>query len=197
MVGINTTLSMFLGPQYGFGLKQIGFFYFTPIVAALLGEVTGHWLHDVLARQYIRSHHGRFEPEARLRAIFFAIPFMIAGLVLLGQSLENNWHYMAASVSWGMFVFGTMVTTVAVSSYCLDSYPEASGEVSSWLNFSRTIGGFIISYFQVTWATVEGAKTSFGIQGGICGAAFMLVLVLLVWGKRMRIWAGPLNFATV
>lgn len=197
VVGINTTLSIFLGPQYNFGLKQIGFFYFTPIVAALLGEVTGHWLHDVLARQYIRAHGGRFEPEARLRAIFVAVPFMMAGLILLGQALENDWHYMAASVSWGMFVFGTMITTVGVSSYCLDSYPEASGEVSCWVNFSRTIGGFIISYFQVEWATVEGAKTSFGIQGGICGAAFLIVLALGFWGKKLRIWAGPLNFATV
>jgi hypothetical protein len=26
---------------------------------------------------------------------------------------------------------------------------QASGEVASWLNFARTAGGFIISYFQV------------------------------------------------
>jgi hypothetical protein len=122
---------------------------------------------------------------------------MIVGLVLLGQSLGNNWHYMAASVSWGLFVFSTMVTTVAVSSYCLDSYPEASGEVSAWLNFSRVLGGFIISYFQVRWATAEGAKTSFGIQGAICAAAFLLVVLLMFTGKRMRVWAGPLGFTTV
>lgn len=196
-VGINTTLSMFLGPQYGFGLKQIGFFYFTPIVAALLGELAGHWLHDLLAKQYIRAHKGHFEPEARLRAIFVALPFMIVGLVLVGQSLERNWHYMATSVAWGMYVFSAMVTTVAVSSYCLDSYPEASGEVSAWVNFSRTLGGFIISYFQVRWATAQGTERSFGIQGAICGGAFLFVLVLVFWGKRMRVWAGPLNFATV
>lgn len=70
VVGINTTLSIFLTPLYNFGPKQIGFFYFTPIVAALLGEVTGHWLHDAIARQYITSHNGHFEPEVRLRAIW-------------------------------------------------------------------------------------------------------------------------------
>jgi hypothetical protein len=196
-VGINTTLSIFLGPQYGFGLKQIGYFYFTPIVAVILGEMTGHWLHDILAKQYIRTHAGHFEPEVRLRAIAFAIPFMVVGLVLVGQSLENNWHYMATSVSWGMYVFSAMVTTVAVSSYCLDSYPEASGEVSAWVNFARTLGGFIISYFQVKWATAQGTKMSFGIQGAICAAAFLFVVVCMVWGKRMRVWAGPLNFTTV
>lgn len=66
---------MFLAPQYGFGPKQIGFFYFTPVVAVILGEVVGHWLHDILAKQYIGNNHGRFEPEVRLRAIIIALPF--------------------------------------------------------------------------------------------------------------------------
>ena len=182
--------------MYGFGPKQIGFFYFTPIVAVILGELTGHWLHDMVAKQYIRSHHGHFEPEVRLRAIFFSVPLMIVGTVLIGQSLQNDWHYMATSVSWGLYVYGIMITTVAISSYCLDSYPEASGEVSAWLNFSRTMGGFIISYFQVTWATNEGASLSFGIQGAIVAGAFLIIIGLIFVGKRLRVWSGPLNFTT-
>ncbi|KAI1861671.1 uncharacterized protein JN550_010741 [Neoarthrinium moseri] len=196
VVGINTTLSIFLQPVYGFGPKQIGFFYFTPVTAVILGELAGHFLHDALAKQYIKAHHGHFEPEVRLRAIFIAMPFMLVGLVLLGQALENQWHYMAASISWGLYVFGIMITTVAISSYNLDSYPEASGEVSAWVNMSRTLGGFIISYFQVTWAAAQGTKTSFGIQAAICAAGFLLILLLIWKGKAIRIWSGPLKFAT-
>ncbi|KAL2265871.1 hypothetical protein VTJ83DRAFT_6971 [Remersonia thermophila] len=195
-VGINTTLAIFVTPLYGFGPRQIGFFYFTPIVAVVLGEVTGHWLHDALARQYIRRHKGHFEPEVRLRAVFLAMPFVVAGLVLIGQCFENSWHYMATSVLWGMYVFGMMVTTVALSSYCLDSYPEASGEVSAWLNMARTLGGFIVSYFQVRWAEAQGTRLSFGIQGAVCAAATLIIIALLKWGKALRVWSGPLNFAT-
>lgn len=183
-------------PKYGFEALQIGYFYFTPVVAVILGEVVGHWLHDLLARSYIKKHKGRFEPEVRLRAICFSAPFMVLGLILVGQSLARDWHFMATAVAWGMFVFGVMITTVAVSSYCLDCYPEASGEVSAWINFSRTVGGFIISYFQVTWATAEGTKTSFGIQAAIVAAAFGIILLLMWKGKAMRVAAGPLNFAT-
>ncbi|KAL1841801.1 hypothetical protein VTJ49DRAFT_6554 [Mycothermus thermophilus] len=195
-VGINTTLAIFVTPLYGFGPRQIGFFYFTPIVAVVLGELTGHWLHDALARHYIRRHKGHFEPEVRLRAVFVAMPFVVAGLVLIGQCFENAWHYMATSVFWGMYVFGMMIMTVALSSYCLDSYPEASGEVSAWLNMARTLSGFIVSYFQVTWAEAQGTRLSFGIQGAICAAATLLIVALLKWGKALRVWAGPLNFAT-
>lgn len=196
VVGINTTLSIFLTPLYDFGALQIGYFYFTPCVAVLLAEITGHWLHDWNARHYTRAHKGHFEPEARLRVIFLSLPLMLVGLVLIGQSLENAWHYMVLSISWGLYVYGIMITTVGISSYCLDSYPEASGEVSAHVNNARTMGGFVISYFQVTWADAAGTKVSFGTQAAICAAAFSIILVLIAFGKRMRVWAGPLNFAT-
>ncbi len=195
-VGINTTLAIFVTPLYGFGPRQVGFFYFTPVVAVILGEATGHWMHDALAKRYVRRHNGRFEPEARLRAVFCSMPFVVVGLVLIGQCFENGWHYMALSVCWGMYVFGMMITTVALSSYCLDSYPEASGEVAAWLNMARTVGGFIVSYFQVAWAEAQGTKLSFGIQAAVCAGAFLFIIVLLRWGKAMRVWAGPLSFAT-
>ncbi len=195
-VGINTTLAIFVTPLYGFGPRQVGFFYFTPVVAVILGEATGHWLHDALAKRYVHRHNGRFEPEVRLRAVFLSMPFVVVGLVLIGQCFENGWHYMALSVCWGMYVFGMMITTVALSSYCLDSYPEASGEVAALLNMARTVGGFIVSYFQVTWAAAQGTKLSLGIQAAVCVGAFLLIIVLLRWGKAMRVWAGPLNFVT-
>ncbi len=121
---------------------------------------------------------------------------MVAGLILLGFCLEEGWHYMATSVSWGLYVFGIMVTTVALNAYNLDSYPEGSGEVAAWINFARTTGGFIISYFQVKWANSMGTKKSFGIQAAIVLLAFFLILVLKVFGKRLRVWGGKLNFQT-
>ena len=61
---------------------MIGFFYFTPIVAASIGELMGHRLHDFVASWYLKRHNGRLEPEARLSVIWFSTPFMLAGLVL-------------------------------------------------------------------------------------------------------------------
>jgi hypothetical protein len=147
VVGINTTLAIFLTPLYNFGPKQIGkyslssgdilgyaitlstligFFYFTPIVAAIIGETIGHWLHDFVAREYMKRHDNHLKPEARLTVIWFSTPFMLAGLVLLGFALERAYHYMVCSLGWGLYVFGIMITTVGVNAYVLDSYPEVS-----------------------------------------------------------------------
>ncbi|KAF2993748.1 hypothetical protein E8E13_001001 [Curvularia kusanoi] len=196
IIGINTTLSIFLTPLYNFGPKQIGFFYFTPIVAALLGEIVGHWLHDSIARLYIKKHENHFEPEARLWAMWVSTPFLLAGLIGLGFCLQDGYHYMLTSLFWGLYVFGIMITTVALNAYNLDSYPEASGEGSAWLNFARTAGGFIISYFQVTWAQALGAKVSFGTQAGICAFAFLIIIALQIFGKHLRLKSGPLHLAT-
>ncbi|KAL4793721.1 major facilitator superfamily domain-containing protein [Aspergillus venezuelensis] len=197
VVGVNTTLSIFLTPLYNFGPKQIGFFYFTPVVAAILGEITGHWLHDSIATFSARHNAGHLEPEARLIATWIATPFMIAGLILLGFALEEEYHYMFTALGWGLYVFGIMIVTVAVNAYVLDSYPEASGEVAAWINFGRTTGGFIVSYFMVEWAGKQGAKRQFGTMTGIVGFAFLLVLLLGIVGKRLRRWAGPVHFKTV
>jgi hypothetical protein len=45
---------------------------------------------------------------------------------------------MVTALFWGLYVFGIMVSTVALNAYNLDSYPEASGEVSAWINFARS-----------------------------------------------------------
>ncbi|KAH0182525.1 MFS general substrate transporter, partial [Aureobasidium melanogenum] len=76
------------------------------------------------------------------------------------------------------------------------NYPEASGEVSALINFARTTGGFIISYFQVTWAKSSGTKVSFGTQAGICVGAFAIVIALQLFGKKLRAKSGALHFAT-
>lgn len=197
VVGINTCLSMFVTPLYNFGPRQIGFFYFTPIIAATIGEIVGRWLHDFLADWHSRrSPGGRLKPEYRLTAITFATPFMVVGIIVLGFALEEGYHYMVAAFGWGLFVFGIMVSTVAITSYNLDCYPEGSGEVAAWLNFARTAGGFIISYFQVRWANAMGTKKSLGIQAAVVFTAWFLILFLQVFGEKLRKISGPLRFKT-
>jgi hypothetical protein len=45
-----------------------------------------------------------------------------------------------------MHNFATIITTAAVGAYLLDSYPEAAGECAAFINFARTLGGFIVGY---------------------------------------------------
>lgn len=123
---------------------------------------------------------------------------MVIGIVLVGYGLQRIWHYMVIAVTLGLFVFGIMIVTTAINAYVLDSYPEAPGEVSAWINAGRTVGGFIITYFEIEWATAEGTAKSLGIQAAVVAAAVLVFVVpLQVWGKRMRVGQGSIKFGIV
>ncbi|CAI7580108.1 unnamed protein product [Penicillium pancosmium] len=196
LVAINATLPIFLTSLYGFGPKQIGFMYFAPVVAAIIAYILGHWLHDALARFYVRRNYGVFHPESRLIIVWLAMPFMLSGLVIVGFALQRHYHYMLVALGWGLYTFGMIINSASVNMYVLNSYPEASGEVGMWINFSRTAGGFIISYFQVEWVSRVGAEATFGTQAAICAFVFPIIILLQFRGKELRAWGGELNFKT-
>lgn len=41
-----------------------------------------------------------------------------------------------------------------------------------------------------------GTKKSFGIQAAICVFAYLIIVIMQIYGKRMREAAGPLRFKT-
>lgn len=141
-------------------------------------------------------HDGRITPEARLIAIWVATPFYLIGIIIMGYALGRHWHYMAFAIGWGLQNFGIIIITTAINAYCLDAYPEGSGEVAALLNAGRAWGGFVAGYVQITWAQRSGTIAEFGAQAGISAAAFFIVVGLQFWGERLRKWQGQMNFAT-
>ncbi|GAA5989356.1 hypothetical protein JCM5350_005686 [Sporobolomyces pararoseus] len=180
---------------YGYSLKTISFLYFTPLVALTLGELFGHFANDKVAASYIRRHNGLFKPEVRLYVYFGAACLMIAGLNIVGSALEHTLHVSAVIIGWGSYVVGVMIASVAITAYALDCYPSASGEVSAAINLGRTTGGFAVGYFELEWGMKSGFDVSFGIQSAIVGFATLLVVGLVIFGERLRKWAGPLHWA--
>jgi len=106
------------------------------MVPALPNEIAGHWLHDAIATTLThRSKENKLGPEYCRMAITISTPCKVAGLIFLGFVLENGWHYMLVALGRGLFVFGIMITMVAITAYNLDSYPEGSGEVAARIKF--------------------------------------------------------------
>jgi hypothetical protein len=198
-IGINITSSILLETPreaggYGFSAKGVGFVYFTPVVAVILGEIFGHFFNDFLANRYINRHDGLFRPEARLPANYLAAVLMIPGLIIVGQALHHLLSWGAIVMGWGMYVFGVMVASVATTAYALDCYPTASGEVSAFVNFARTVGGFSVGYFQMPWGLKSGYDVSFGIQAAIVAVATLVLTFIFFYGEKLRQRGGPLHF---
>ena len=61
------------------------------------------------------------------------------------------------------------------------------GEISALLNLVRSLGGFVVAYFQVDWVTKHGALQAFGAEAGIVAALFISIIpVLQMKGRWLR-----------
>lgn len=139
-----------------------------------------------MARRYVKRHNGVFESEVRLWTVYISVALMIPALILIGQSLENTLPLVAVIFGLGIFTTGVMINSVAVTAYALDSYPTVPAELSGWLNFARTVGGFAVGYFQQPWSERVGADASFGTQAAIVAVATIPVIVVHRYGAGIR-----------
>ena len=162
-------------------------FFFSPLVATFCAWSIGHWLHDGVAKLYIKRHKGHLEPEARLIVSWIVFPGFLACMIVIGFAFQRSYHWAISAVFWGIYIFCLDITTVSVNAYLMDCYPAESGYVGMWINFWRLTGGFIISYFQLEWVGKMGAEKVFGIQAGILAAFFPIIVILQFYGKRLRV----------
>ncbi|RMZ75251.1 hypothetical protein DV738_g5580, partial [Chaetothyriales sp. CBS 135597] len=183
-IGNNTTISVLIVPAYNFGFRDLAAIYTAPVVGAILGLVLGYFMFDLIAKVWAKRHNGVLVPENRLVSLWLVLPLKLAGYNMIGATLQHApaWHWSILAAGWAMHTFSTIVTTSAVGAYLLDAYPEAGGECAAWINFARTLGGFIVGYIQLNWATEAGPETEYGIQTGIMAAAFLLVVFLQFFG---------------
>lgn len=193
----NTTISVIVVPAYNLDYYGLAAIYCAPVIGAILGIPLGHYLFDFTGRLWAKRHNGIIAPEARLIPLWIVLPLKIAGYNMIGVTMHRHLNIWVLIVGWGMHNLATILTTSAVSAYLIDCYPEASGESAAWLNFSRTVAGFIIGYFQLNWAHSAGTEVEYGVQTAIMGGAFLLFVVpLTFFGSRIRKVQGPLKFKT-
>ncbi|KAF8531347.1 MFS general substrate transporter [Gautieria morchelliformis] len=191
-IGINVTFAVFLGlPKeiggYGFGPDSISACYATPIVSVIIGELIGRYGNDLIANWCIRRNHGVFEAEMRLWMCYLGLPLYITGFVVIGAAFQNHLTIGALIMGWGIAECAVMITTVAIYAYANDCFPKHQGEISALINLARTLGGFAVAYFQVNWATRNGALQTFGCEAAIVAGLFCLVVPVLQWkGREIR-----------
>ena len=196
VIGNNTTISVFIVPLYEWTYTQLAIIYVAPCVGLALGLILGHWFHDLIGSMYAKRHAGVIEPEARLIIIWFATPLIVVGMNMIGATLQHKLHWAVLAVGWAIHNFAIITVTTALNAYCLDAYPEGSGEVAAWLNAGRTMGGFVVGYFQLEWAAKTGTQTEFGVQSAICVVAFGIIILLQFYGKKLRHAQGTMTFKT-
>jgi hypothetical protein len=135
-IGLNVTLVLFTAPPppigFGYSNLKIALMYIAPMVrpddangaskpltmaqvAALLGEMFGHWFNDFVANRSIRKSGGTYEAEVRLWMLWLSTPFLVAGLVYYGFCLKDQLSWINLCIAWGFYQWGMVTATVAIT----------------------------------------------------------------------------------
>ena len=110
---------------------------------------------------------------------------------------------MLVAVAWSMYVFSTLIITVGVTTYQAEAFPRAAGEAGAWINFARELGGHILTFVAAEFAKApgdddtergKGAAVSFGAAAGISALLFPIVVLLQIYGERIRRKGWDLDF---
>ncbi|KAL4983010.1 major facilitator superfamily domain-containing protein [Aspergillus falconensis] len=174
-IGITVTVSTFVAqPPYLFDTVQSSSLRWAPIIGGLTGFSFGYYFNAWI----YRSRQGNWQPEHRLHGVWFAIGTMAAGLLTYGLTLHFHRHWIGLAFGWGMVVAGMIASTVSITSYALEKYPDQSTVVSAIINAWRTASGFSVGYFQPAWIAKNGLAAVFATQAGVVVVVAVLVLTI-------------------
>lgn len=190
-IGINVTNPVFLGSPkpigYGYKPDIVSTVYLTPIIGVLLGEILAKLFNQFAVHKSVRRDNGVFESEDTLIGSAVGLVVYVAGMVLFGWTIEHKANIAGVVFGWGMVQVGNVFIIVAVISYASANFPGREGECSALLNWARILGGFAVPYFQVKWVEKHGALQSFGVEGAVVAAVWMICIPVLFWkGKLIR-----------
>jgi hypothetical protein len=170
-----------LNPQSSSGLIALG-----PTLGYLLA-IPFSTSSDRLAAYLTRKNGGIREAEMRLGVLL--IPMLIgpAGLLIYGFTAERGLHWIgyffgAALPAWSSYFYFSF--TIA---YAVDSYFTDTSEMLIAMNLGKQAISFGFGFAVVTWVMELGyVVVVAGIFTGVLVANNLMVIVFMLWGKRIR-----------
>jgi hypothetical protein len=186
-VGITIVMPIrFASAPYNFSTIALG----AAFLAFGIGGVLGKWSGGIVGDKvmlYMENKKGVAQPEYRLHALPILFPFMVAGLVLVGVTVEKELHWIAYLFGGGIFFFCLSAATGLMQTYVLESYLTRSMDTQAVFIFFKSIWGFAVAYFILPWCEKDGYLVAYGIQAALsAGLGLMLWAGLTRYGLAIR-----------
>lgn len=175
---------------YGFDARQVANFTFCNWVGILLSQVYAFLAYDRIPLFVCkRFYKGVWHPELRLHSIWPILIIYPIALGLFGEGLKQQWNYMALAVFCATAQFSGAAVLPVMSNYMI----EAAGrhlakEVNMAVSADRLILGTAAIVFLSPWGDAVGPRWVFGTMAFIEVFAGGIVLLLVLFGHRIRQW---------
>ncbi|PYH99093.1 MFS general substrate transporter [Aspergillus ellipticus CBS 707.79] len=178
--------------RWHFNLAQVGFCYFSGLIGALLGEIFGGPLCDMLVKYSIRRNQ-KWKPERLLHLVWTGLVATSAGLLLYGLELEYGHSWASALTGIGLFTFGQEILVTVILTYMTECYPEDAAEVAIVFQFFFGVQIFHPPFYLPEWIKEPtGAKVPYIVFAILPIVLYPVCIWVLNWkGGQIR-KKGPL-----
>ncbi|CAI7663547.1 unnamed protein product [Penicillium manginii] len=146
---------------------------------------------DRLAAYRTKRNNGIREAEMRLPALFPVLLLPPAGLLVYGFTAQRDLHWTGYFAGVAMNQFGSYFYFTFTLAYAVDSYYANTSEMLIAMNLGKQAISFGMGSYLLDWILSRGyAVVISGIFGGVLLVNNLMVIVFLVWGKRIRRWTA-------
>lgn len=193
---------LIVSPPYDWPVTSSGLFS----VAALVGyglAIPFTSSSDRLAAFFTKRNGGIREAEMRLGVMLPAMLIGPAGIVLYGLTAERGLHWICFFVGGAMNYWGAYFYFSFTLAYAVDAYHANTSEMLIAMNIGKQAISFGFGLKVLTWVLESGyGEVMSGIFGGVLLANNLVLLIFMVWGKRIRsfmsrTWLARLHFRSI
>ncbi|KIJ19627.1 hypothetical protein PAXINDRAFT_166729 [Paxillus involutus ATCC 200175] len=193
IVSITNLFPVIYGECYGLDDRAQGLLYIPLLLGSLIAEAiagrAGDW---IVYRGYNSSSTtDASQPwlERRLVVAHCGNALSIVGLLWFGVAADRNDHWAVLAVGTGVAACGVQITTSVCYSYIVDCYPSCAKEVATVINLFRSLGSFIVLFYNQPLVSELGDGWGFGVQCFMIALfSFGSLCILSFYGRRIRSW---------
>ncbi|KAH7039033.1 major facilitator superfamily domain-containing protein [Macrophomina phaseolina] len=186
LVAISSNFASAFATAYHFEPYQAGLCFISSIIGSLIGIFFGGHFSDWVADYLTKRNGGVREPEMRLPAVMISVVTAPLALVLYGEGIGLELHWMCATIGLGLLNFSIVQATNVSLVYTIDAYRPVAGEVTVTQFAFKSAFGFLLSFYTNPWISQSGYERAFGAMAGIAGAVMLGWIPFYIWGKRIR-----------
>ncbi|KAG4430758.1 hypothetical protein IFR05_013759 [Cadophora sp. M221] len=185
---ISGTSSLVLSsPPYSFKPSIVGLFSVASLLGCIVGCIISGFMGDWITIKFARRNNGISETENRLWIYIFPVIAYPFGFILWGVGAAHYIHWFGLAFAAFILSAATSATVTICITYCIDTYPELSGEAMITVIVIRNTMGFAITSYAVTpWILHLGVQNTFISAAFISMATSLVFLVMIKWGKQFR-----------
>ncbi|KAG4441911.1 hypothetical protein IFR05_002595 [Cadophora sp. M221] len=185
-----TIASIFSAPPYLFRPDQIGLLALESVIGTIFGSLYSGYLTNAWVLRLTRRNGGFREPEYRIYSLIPGAFFIYGGLLMYGLGSGNGVHGILPAFGSGCIAVGLAVGGAIMMGFVIGCYKQITADAITCVIVIRNTMGFAITFGTIDWISAQGLQNTFITMGLLAFTVFMSGIVVIMFGKKLRVLAA-------